>query len=105
MKGFVVAMLLTGATLFLAALLWPDHSPSVAARHQNPQRVAIPVEVPEPRQIQQRYNFSDSPLPPATPAMPARPTASIADEQQVDHVLPRSSTVGSQPADENLTPD
>jgi hypothetical protein len=105
MKGFVVAMLLTGGALFLAALLWPDHSPPVAARNQHPQPVAVSVEAREAPPIRGRDNFSDSPPPPATPAMPVSPTASIAAEQQVDHVPPMSSTIRSQPADQNLTSD
>jgi L,D-transpeptidase catalytic domain len=83
MKAFVITSLLAGATLFLTALFWPDHSPPVATRNQHPQPIAAPVETREPQSIEMLNRLSESPPQPTTPAMPVQPTANAPTNLQL----------------------
>jgi lipoprotein-anchoring transpeptidase ErfK/SrfK len=113
LKAFVFTTLLGGATLFLTALFWPDHSPPAAGRNQHLQPIAADVETREPQSIEMHNRLSDSPPPPATLAMPDQPTAEIPASHRAD-LQPSATPLSDKPAREStanaptnlqLTPD
>jgi lipoprotein-anchoring transpeptidase ErfK/SrfK len=113
MKSFIIAMLLAGALLFAAALLWPDQSPPVAARTQRLQAIALPVEPREMQSGQDRYNPPKVSPQPATPRMSGQSTTAVSRGEPASDASSLNMTSGkssldptsNQPAELNLTAD
>jgi hypothetical protein len=98
--------------LFLAALLWPDQSRSVATRGQRSHPIATPIEARELPPINERVNSLNSPSESNVPIAVELGTATSVEQQR--NSLPRPSStsnnatvesISKQLSDASLTPN